>query len=449
MTDLTRIPRVRAALVSRWPQLAVQLAAVGGLVLVIVAGLIGTPVGSRNPATVLVWIAWWATLMIVAVPFFGRLWCGICPLPLPGEWLQRGALLAPRGRARGLGLPWPRRLRGLWLQNAAFLLVALFSLPVLTQPRLTAVLLLGLVLTAVVISLGFERRAFCRYLCPVGGFIGLYAQAAPIEVRVRDPRVCADHTVKTCYTGSADGYGCPWQVFPAGLKSNVACGICLECLRTCPLDNVALRLRPVGADLATGARAPLDEAFKSLVLLGSALVYAIVLLGPSSALRSAAASVGSPAWLGYVAGFLAVTAVLVPALFLGATRLAGIATPGRLSARDGLRRFSPALVPLGLAAWAAFSLGFVLTNVSYVLPVLSDPIGLGWDLLGTASVPWTPIGGTAISWVLAGILLGGLAWSSRRVRAVADELAGGVRMALPVWGFAFAMTAGLLWAFVG
>jgi polyferredoxin len=449
MTDLTRIPRVRAALVSRWPQLAVQLAAVGGLVLVIVAGLIGTPVGSRNPATVLVWIAWWAALMIVAVPFFGRLWCGICPLPLPGEWLQRGALLAPRGRSRGLGLPWPRRLRGLWLQNGAFLMVALFSLPVLTQPRLTAVLLLGLVLTAVVISLGFERRAFCRYLCPVGGFIGLYAQAAPIEVRVRDPRVCADHTVKTCYTGSADGYGCPWQVFPAGLKSNVACGICLECLRTCPLDNVALRLRPVGADLATGARAPLDEAFKSLVLLGSALVYAIVLLGPSSALRSAAASVGSPAWLGYVAGFLAVTAVLVPALFLGATRLAGIATPGRLSARDGLRRFSPALVPLGLAAWAAFSLGFVLTNVSYVLPVLSDPIGLGWDLLGTASVPWTPIGGTAISWVLAGILLGGLAWSSRRVRAVADELAGGVRMALPVWGFAFAMTAGLLWAFVG
>jgi polyferredoxin len=427
----------------------VQLAAVGGLVLVIVAGLIGTPVGSRNPATVLVWIAWWAALMIVAVPFFGRLWCGICPLPLPGEWLQRGALLAPRGRSRGLGLPWPRRLRGLWLQNGAFLMVALFSLPVLTQPRLTAVLLLGLVLTAVVISLGFERRAFCRYLCPVGGFIGLYAQAAPIEVRVRDPRVCADHTVKTCYTGSADGYGCPWQVFPAGLKSNVACGICLECLRTCPLDNVALRLRPVGADLATGARAPLDEAFKSLVLLGSALVYAIVLLGPSSALRSAAASVGSPAWLGYVAGLLAVTAVLVPALFLGATRLAGIATPGRLSARDGLRRFSPALVPLGLAAWAAFSLGFVLTNVSYVLPVLSDPIGLGWDLLGTASVPWTPIGGTAISWVLAGILLGGLAWSSRRVRAVADELAGGVRMALPVWGFAFAMTAGLLWAFVG
>jgi hypothetical protein len=51
--------------------------------------------------------------------------------------------------------------------------------------------------------------------------------------------------------------------------------------------------------------------------------------------------------------------------------------------------------------------------------------------------------------VLAAVLLGGLAWSSRRVRAVADDLAGGVRMALPVWGFTFVVTAGLLWAFVG
>lgn len=446
--DLTRIPFVRSVLVARGPQLAVQLVAVAGLLLVIVAGLIGTPVGSRNPATVLIWIAWWAVLMIVAVPFFGRLWCGICPLPLPGEWLQRGALLRPRGGGFGLGLAWPRRLRGLWVQNGAFLLVALFSLPVLTQPRLTALLLAGLVLFAIAISLVFERRSFCRYLCPVGGFVGLYAQAAPLEIRVRDAQVCAAHTTKTCYTGSADGYGCPWMVFPATLKSNVACGVCLECLRTCPLDNVAIRLRPMGADLQSAKPVRLDEAFKSLVLIGSALVYAFVLLGPWSALRSAAAAVGTPSWLAYAAAFLLVTVVLVPASFLAATRLGGLTATPRLSLRDGLRRFAPALIPLGLAAWAAFSLGFVLTNVSYILPVLSDPIGLGWNLLGTASLPWTPVGGALASWAVVAILLAGLAWSSRRVRAVADEVAGGVRMAAPVWGFAFVVTAGLLWVFV-
>jgi hypothetical protein len=224
--------------------------------------------------------------------------------------------------------------------------------------------------------------------------------------------------------------------------------VCLECLRTCPLDNVAIRLRPMGADLRPSAPVRIDEAFKSLVLIGSALVYAFVLLGPSSALRAAAAAVGSPSWLAYAAGFLLVTVVLVPGLFLAATQLGHLTGRPRLSAQECLRRFAPALIPLGLAAWMAFSLGFVLTNASYILPVLSDPIGLGWDLLGTTSMPWIPVGGPLVSWVLAAIVLVGLAWSSRHVRAIAEDLAGGVRLALPVWGFSFLVTAGLLWVFV-
>jgi polyferredoxin len=445
--DLTRIPVVRSLLIARAPQLALQLAALGGLLLVIAAGLLGTPVGSRNPATVLVWIAWWAALMIVAVPVLGRVWCGVCPLPLPGEWLQRGALLRPRGGGYGLGLRWPRRLRGLWVQNAAFVLVALFSLPILTQPKLTSLLLAGLVLLAVAISLVFERRSFCRYLCPVGGFIGLYSQAAPLEVRVRDERVCMDHTTKTCYTGSADGYGCPWLVYPGALKTNVSCGVCLECLRSCPLDNVAINIRPIGADLNTARPARWDEAFKSTLLLGSALVYAFVLLGPSSDLRTAAATIGSPAWFAYAAGFLMATVVLIPALFLVATRLGRRLAATRAGAVDDFRRFAPALVPLGLAAWAAFSLSFLLTNASYVLPAMSDPINLGWDLLGAAALPWTPLGGGVGPWPMMALVLLGLTWSSRRIRAIAHDLAGGVRMAIPVWCFSLIFSAGLLWVF--
>ena len=109
-------------------------------------------------------------------------------------------------------------------------------------------------IVALATSLIFERRAFCRYLCPVGGFIGLYSQVAPVEVRVKDPAVCAAHTEKSCYTGSADGYGCPWQVFPGTLTKNIYCGLCMECLRTCTQDNVAFNLRPFGADLQTTQR---------------------------------------------------------------------------------------------------------------------------------------------------------------------------------------------------
>jgi polyferredoxin len=62
-------------------------------------------------------------------------------------------------------------------------MMALFSAVILTKPAVTAWLLFGLILVAVIVSLIFERRAFCRYLCPVGGFIGLYSQISPLEIR--------------------------------------------------------------------------------------------------------------------------------------------------------------------------------------------------------------------------------------------------------------------------
>lgn len=52
---------------------------------------------------------------------------------------------------------------------------------------------------------------------------------------------------------------------------------------------------------------------------------------------------------------------------------------------------------MGLAAWIAFSFGFLLPNGSYILHILSDPFGFGWDLFGSANFPWTPF---ATSWLV-------------------------------------------------
>ena len=129
--------------------------------------------GNHNFSIVFVWIVWWALLMLIVVPFLGRGWCAICPIPMPGEWLQNGALLKPRGKGFGLNRKWPRRYRNIWLQNIAFTLLALFSAVVLTQPSVTGLVLLLFLIIALATSLIFERRAFCRYLCPVGGFIAI------------------------------------------------------------------------------------------------------------------------------------------------------------------------------------------------------------------------------------------------------------------------------------
>jgi hypothetical protein len=451
--DLARIPAVKALLVNRWPQFLVRLTLLAGFLLAIAAGLAGTPVGSRNFSIVFVWIAWWALLILVAVPLLGRGWCTVCPIPMPGEWLQNGALLGPGGARRplGLGRQWPKPLRNIWVQNGAFALMALFSAVILTMPAVTAVLLAALMFLALGTSLVFERRAFCRYLCPLGGFIGLYSQTAPIEVRVRDTAVCATHTTKTCYTGSEDGFGCPWGVFPGGLVKNTYCGACLECLRTCPQDNVAINIRPFWADLNQSRGRRLDEAFKAFIMLGSALVYSAVMLGPWGRLKSAAYAVGSFSWLLYIVIFLTLAFVLLPGLFYLAVRAGLALAPAGPSVRRSFTVFAYALVPLGLAAWIAFSLSFVLANASYILAALSDPLGWGWDLFGTATYRWTPYLTQAIPTAQTLVLVTGLAWAGITARRIAQEgrHPDAWRQTIPINFFCLLLTVGFLWLFVG
>lgn len=447
--ELTRLPWVKAALQSRWPQFILQAIALAGFALALLTGALGTPVGNHNFSIVFVWIAWWALLLLIAVPFFGRAWCSICPIPLPGEWLQRGALLKPQGRGWGRNWRWPNRLRNIWLQNVAFVLVALFSAVTLTQPRITTLVLSALLFGALGLSLLFERRAFCRYVCPVGGFIGLYAQVAPVEVRVKDTAICAAHTEKTCYAGSAEGYGCPWQVFPGGLQKNTYCGMCMECLRTCPQDNILIQVRPFGADLAVAGGRKLDEAFKAFIMLGSAIAYSAVMLGPWGALKTAAYAVGTPQWLGYALGLLSLFFGVLPGVFWVMVRLGLAWERSHIAARKAFTTLAYALVPLGLMAWVAFSLAFVFASFSYVWPALSDPFGWGQNLLGTAGVPWRPYAMGVVPFLQTGALLGGLAWAGGVTRTLVAELKGGRRLATLVLAFCALITLVLLWLLIG
>jgi polyferredoxin len=436
--ELTRNPFIKTALKSRYPQLAVFIVMLVGYIFAILAGLVGTPVGSHNFSIVFVWIAWWAILILVAVPFFGRGWCAVCPIPLPGEWLQRGAVLAPPDKKpRWLNRRWPRALRNIWLQNISFLLLALFSSVLLTTPNITGIVLAAMLFAAIGLSIVFERRSFCRYLCPVGGFIGLYSQTAPVELRIKDKNVCAACEGKPCYNGSAAGYGCPWDVFPGGLAKNSYCGLCMECIRTCPHDNIAVNVRSFSADLAKPS-AHIDEAFKAFIMLGSAMIYAGVLLGPWGTLKDAAYNVGTTAWFMYAAVFLSIIFVVLPSFFaLCVTRFENIDL-----FKKRFATLSTALIPLGLMFWVAFSLSFVLTNASYILASFSDPLGLGWNLFGTANVAWQPMLTSILAPGQTLALVGGLIWSGRTAQKAAKEAA---VSPVQVVVYCFIVTLAMLW----
>lgn len=407
----------------RWFQFVVIWPNLLAFVVIIASGLAGTPIGAKNFSIVFVWIVWWALLIMLLVPFGARIWCTGCPIPALGEWLARLRFV---GHHHG-GLPvtrrWPRRLRGLWLANFGFLAIALFSAIVTTRPLVTGLVLLGLFILAIVVHLVFERRAFCRYLCPVGGFLGLYSMAAPIELRRRSAEVCLKCRFKSCFRGSTPeslkvggvgGYPCPMSEFPgAPMERNNYCILCTECIKACPYDNITVNLRPFGADLFVERGRKFDEAFKAFIMLGSALAYSLVMLGPYGFLKDWAALRSPEGFLVYALGFLGTTLVIAPALHLVAAwivRMVNRRAAGGIATKELFVDTSYTLVPVGLMAWIAFSISFVLPNISYAVSALSDPFGWGWDLFGTASYAWTPYFPGWIPYLQVPVLLVGLGW---------------------------------------
>ena len=92
--------------------------------------------------------------------------------------------------------------------------------------------------------------------------------------------------------------------------------------------------------------------------------------------------------------------------------------------------------------WVAFSLSFVLTNASYILASLSDPLGLGWDLFGTADLAWQPLLTSLLAPGQALALVGGLAWSGRIAQNAAREAK---TSSLPVIAYCLLATLVMLW----
>ena len=455
------IPGLKWLVKRRWFQFAVVLPNVLFFHLFLIAGLFGSPVGNRNIIVVFVWIFWWFFLISILVPFFSRSWCTVCPFPFFGEWFQRRALIGVRmgkpgvGRNRmwGLNKRWPKALSNIWLQNFGFLAMCTFSVALVTRPIASVIALGGLVLLGTVLHFIYRQRAFCDYVCPVSGFLSLYSMTSMIEVRSKDADVCTKCKDKSCLAGNEQGYGCPWMMYPSKMDRNNYCGFCMECMKTCSHDNMTVRARPFCSDTRIRGY---DEAWKAFIMITLALAYSTTLLGPWGTIKDWANPSESGLWghfAIYACSLWLLALVVLPGLFYCAVRI-GKWLCGKPEAkmRELFLGFSYVFVPLGLLAWIAFSVPLMFVNGSYIISVISDPMGWGWDLFGTAHFPWTPFYPEVVAYIQVPLLLFGLYYALRTGYAFAKENFEGpaaVRVFAPVAVLVTAITCGFMRLYVG
>lgn len=237
-----KFPRLRAFVQTRSFQFLLIFPNLVIFYFFIITGIFGNPMGNQNITIIFIWILWWFLLIAFLVPLTSRLWCTMCPLPAAGEWLQRQSIIE-HTPAKPLGLDkwWPKRFKNIWLQNIGFLLLALFSVLLVTRPLVTVMVVGGIGVLSTILMLIYKRRGFCVYLCPVSGFQGLYAMFAPIELRSVEKGVCEAHKGKKgCMFGAKPGdeeaiggYPCPWFEYVGTMDRNNYCGLCMECMKTC------------------------------------------------------------------------------------------------------------------------------------------------------------------------------------------------------------------------
>jgi len=386
--------------------------------LFILSSLWGSPVGNRNIAIIFVWILWWFALKAIFVPLGGRIWCMMCPLPAPAEWLSRKRLAAVQyiqkpfkglhHRFLGFQKDWPKMMQNMWLQNFIFLVMISFGMILITRPVATSIMFLLILITTIVLAFIFRRRVFCLYLCPVGGFLGNYSMASMTEIRAIDPDVCRKHKEKCCYAGAPGGWACPWKQYIGNMNRNNYCGFCMECLKSCPKNNIGIFFRPFGSDRKLEGY---DEMINIMIMLVVAIAFSITMLGPWGVIKSAANVTESRQiipFLTYLAVIWLSALVVFPGLFFQTARFANRLVGEPVSNRLMTLRLSYILIPVGIFSWIAFSLPSVMVNYNYILSVLSDPLGLGWDIFGTANYPFSPFHPEWIPMIQGILLLIGL-----------------------------------------
>ncbi|MBV8897201.1 MAG: cytochrome c oxidase assembly protein, partial [Acidobacteriaceae bacterium] len=389
-----RVHRRGTITLARYRRLA-QVAMLLVAVAVMADGFFGTQIAPMNLAGVLPWIHWRA-LTLIALLMVGNLFCMACPFTLIRD-IGRKFLPA--------NLRWPSALRTKWLA-AALILIYLWAYEAFglwNSPWLTAWVIAGYFGAALLIDGVFRGASFCKYVCPIGQFQFVSSLISPREVRVRSQRVCKSCSTYDCIRGNERARGCELYLFQPKKEGSLDCTFCLDCVKACPHDNVALvPVLPAATLTKDTYRSSIgrlsrrtDFAALALLIVFGAFVNAAGMTNPVMMWEHglhARLGPGAMPWI--VGAFILCGAVLLPLLVSLMLRA--------VSSKELMHRFAFALVPIGFAMWLAhLSFHFVSYWVATQWLTSAQILILDCGLLMTLYVLWRIAGQVRLLWAPA------------------------------------------------
>ncbi len=329
-----------------WMGGAVFLSLIRGLSVVLfcvtlAAGFWGTDEPEKNIAPTMVWIIWWVGLAYVCA-LMGNLWSLVNPWEIIFSWAE--ALYRKMGRGDSLSLEQPCSGRlGVWPALCLFLWFAWAEIvwPYNDIPRNLSLAALGYSIITWAGMFVYGKEVWLRRGEAFSIIFGVMSRFSVTEVRTREE-------------GRRE-----WRLRPpaAGLLKTDGMSGSMVLL-------VVLMLATVSFDGFT--ETPLWHFIR-------AGIYNLVV------------------WVGRDALLVADTIALiaVPGLFLGVYYLFCMMmrtmSGSALSTGEFARLFVFSLVPIAIGYHVAHYFSFLFIQGQRIIPLLSDPLGMGWNLWGTAA----------------------------------------------------------------
>ena len=359
--------RIGRALVSPAIIVSIKIISVLLLVLVIISGFIGNSVPTKNIAPVFVWVIWWVGVAFISA-LVGNVWMLINPWKICFEWMESLYRLFGFPGEVSRNLPYPERI-GVW---PGFLLFFCFAWVEIVFPH--SAIPANIAWMAIVYSVITWGGMFLfgkeRWLSHGEAFsliFGFLARFAPTELRVTDTNIC-----KTCKDGCLDRDG--------------QCINCNYCFRRADPKKRELNLRPYSVGLLRN-----ENVSPSIMALLMLILATITFDG----FEATPVWETIQKWFGTISPHLrqemvasTISLICFSGIFivtyLGFSALMKITSRTQSSIIEIACVFVLSLIPISLAYHLAHYLTYLLIQAQFIIPLISDPFGFGWNLFGTA-----------------------------------------------------------------